>query len=121
MKAIKILLVAVILGIGIGQVQANTLNKEMTVEQMEKEVERSLVQTFNNIDMSQFVEDGKKIKVVVTLKVCKSCCIEVVKIEGASEEIQELLKKTINTGKVKTDEICKYRRFRVPLTLMYRK
>ena len=121
MKAIKFLAVAVVvLFVGVGNMQAVKLNQQEVIKQMVKEIQRDISRSFLNKDIELFVDNGEKTRVFVTLRVCNNCCIEVLKVEGATKEIQALVKKTINKDKVKTDEICKYRRFRVPLTFVYR-
>lgn len=121
MKTFKFLVVfAIAIGIGIGNVQAKRAVKEVAVSEMVKSVRKDLAMSFKEENISLFVDNNQKTKVTVTLRVCKDCCIQVVKVEGASERILKLIKETINTKKVKTDEICKYRMFRVPLTFVYR-
>lgn len=122
MKTIKIFaLTAVILAIGISNINAKKPTKNTSTKKMAKTVEKDLVRSFLEEDISQFVINDKKTKVTVTLRICKNCCIEILKVEGATEKVQALLKETINSAKVKTNEICKYRRFKVPLTFVYRK
>ncbi|WP_075590497.1 hypothetical protein [Labilibacter marinus] len=120
MKNLKFLVVfAVVLGIGIGNVQAKKAVKEVTTTQMVKSLKKDLILSFKEENIGLFVENDKKTTVTVTLRVCKDCCIQVMEVEGGSERIQKLVKETINTKKYKADEICKYRKFRVPLTFVY--
>ena len=121
MKTIKFLAVAVVvLFVGVGNMQAVKLSQQEALKQMVKEIQRDISRSFLNEDIKLFVDNGAKTQVYVTLRVCNNCCIQVLKVEGATKEIQALVKKTINKDKVKTDEACKYRRFRVPLTFIYK-
>ncbi len=122
MKTINLILaVGLFMLLGISDLGATNLNQEDLVEQMTKEIQQDIKKSFLDEDIGLFVEKGKKAKVYLTLRVCKDCCIEVLKVEGGDEELQKLVRSTINRNNVKTSEICKYRWFRVPLTLIYRK
>ncbi|MGQ1785780.1 MULTISPECIES: hypothetical protein [unclassified Saccharicrinis] len=121
MKTIKFLTLAVLIFCtGFGNVRAEKVDKEGTIKKMVKHVQKDISRSFLDEDISLFVENGNRTKVYVTLRVCNDCCIVVLDVEGATEEIRKLIKDTINNNKVKTDEICKYRSFRVPLTFVYR-
>ncbi len=121
MKKAVFLLVAMVLFMGNVNVQAVNLTQKEVTQQMAKQIKKDLKRSFLDEDIRAHVEKNGRAEVLLTVRVDKDSKIKVLKAEGASDEIRDWVKETINNADVKTDEASKYRMFRVPLTLVYRK
>lgn len=121
MKKAVFLVAAMVLFMGNVNVQAVNLTPKEVTQQIAKQIKKDLKRSLLDEDISGHVEKNGRAEVLLTIRVDRDSKIKVLKAEGASEEIRNWVQETINNADVKTDEASKYRMFRVPLTLVYRK
>lgn len=121
MKKAFFLVAAMVLFMGNANVQAVNLTQNEVTQKMAKQIKKDLKRSLLGEDIGRYVKNNNRANILLTIRVDKDSNIKILKAEGSSEEVRNWLKETINSADVKTDEASKYRMFRVPLTLVYRK